>query len=380
MNNNILITFINAIDPTSGGVERVYHNLAPFFTKRGDKVYAIYKKRSEYDSQSVYTEVFWDDEDGESFEGYYRIIDNVISKHNINVVICPFPSYQLFGYLSCKSSLKVFFHVHNVPSTLMLSSPRAIPSFLKNTIVDRCIRRVRQIVRYESSFRQIERNGMKVVLLSEQFRDDMKKVWHFKDATITSIPNPFCIDMDFKIEKQKKEKVILYVGRLSEKQKRITLLLNIWKKIQDRTPDYRLDIVGGGPDQSMYEQMVIDMQLKRVTFYGFQNPEEYYKKSEIFCMTSYYEGFPMVLVEAMQYGCVPFAFNSFASLTDVIDDGENGIIIPSFDEDEYAERIVKFANMSDAQQLTFRRNAVEKSKTFSVENIGKKWLKLIDNY
>ena len=138
--------------------------------------------------------------------------------------------------------------------------------------------------------------------------------------------------------------------------------------------------MGGGSDQSMYEQMVIDMQLKRVTFYGFQNPEEYYKKSEIFCMTSYYEGFPMVFVEAMQYDCVPFAFNSFASLTDVIDDGENGIIIPPFDEDEYADRIVKFVNMSYAQQLTFRRNAIEKSKTFSVENIGKKWLKLIDNY
>ena len=97
-------------------------------------------------------------------------------------------------------------------------------------------------------------------------------------------------------------------------------------------------------------------------------------------MASNSEGFPMVLVEAMQYGCVPFAFNSFASLTDIIDDGENGMIIPPFDEDEYADRIVKFVNMSDAQQLKFRRNAVEKSKTFSVENIGKKWIEKIDNY
>lgn len=380
MNNNILITFVNAIDPASGGVERVYHNLAPFFTKRGDKVYAIYKKRSEYDCKSVYTDIYCDDNNDEAYSTYNQMIDRVVHERKINIIICPFSSYQLYSHISKFNKLKVFFHVHNVPSTLMLSSPRAIPSFLKNTIVDRCIRRVRQIVRYESSFRRIERNGMKVVLLSEQFRDDMKKVWHFKDTTITSIPNPFCIDMDFKIEKQKKEKVILYVGRLSEKQKRVTSLLKIWKKIQDRIPDYRLDIVGGGTDQSMYEQMVIDMQLKRVTFYGFQNPEEYYKKSVISCMTSNFEGFGMVLVEAMQYGCVPFAFNSFASLTDVIDDGENGIIIPTFNEDEYAERIVKFVNMSDAQKLTFRRNAIEKSKTFSVENIGKKWLKLIDNY
>lgn len=380
MNNNILITFVNAIDPTSGGVERVYHNLAPFFTKRGDKVYAIYKKRSEYDCKSVYTEVFWDDEDDDKFAKYIRLIDTVVAKYKINVVICPFVSWQLFGYLSKISDIKVFFHIHNIPSVYLLPTPKKFPKFLKDTILECFCKRLRQYIRFGRPFYRIRKRGMKIILLSEQFRNDMKKVWHFDDSTIVSIPNPFNIDTNFDVTTQKREKVILYVGRLSEKQKRITSLLNIWKKIQDRIPDYRLDIVGGGPDQSMYEQMVIDMQLNRVTFYGFQNPEEYYKKSVIFCMTSNYEGFGMVLVEAMQYGCVPFAFNSFASLTDVIDDGENGMIIPPFDEDEYAERIVKFVNMSDVQQLTFRRNAIEKSKTFSVENIGKMWIEIIDNY
>ena len=380
MNNRILITFLNAIDPTSGGVERVYHNLAPFFTRRGDKVYAIYKKRRKYDCKSVYTDAYCVENDNEAFTAYNQMIDNVVHERQINVIICPFPSHQLFNHLSRLANIKVFFHVHNVPSTLMLSTPRFLPESIKNMVIGDCFRRIRQIIRFETAFRRIEQNGMKVLLLSEQFREDMKNVWHFNDSTITAIPNPFCIDDSFDVEKQKKEKTILYVGRMSEKQKRVSSLLRIWHKVQNRITDYRLDIVGGGPDQPMFEAMAKELGLQRVKFYGFQQPEEFYKKSEIFCMTSNYEGFPMVLVEAMQYGCVPFAFNSFASLTDVIDDGVNGVMIPSFDEDKYAERIVSFVSMSEEKQMTYRNNAIAKCKTFSVENIGRKWLDMIDKY
>lgn len=55
----ILIPFLNAIDPTSGGVERVYHNLVPSFIKMGYEVYATYHIRSQYDKASVYTDVFY---------------------------------------------------------------------------------------------------------------------------------------------------------------------------------------------------------------------------------------------------------------------------------------------------------------------------------
>ena len=378
--NNILITFVNAIDPTSGGVERVYHNLAPFFTRRGDNVYAIYKKKAEYDCNSVYTDTYCVENDNDAYSAYNQMIDKVVQERKINVIICPFPSHQLFNHLSRLNNVKVFFHVHNVPSTLMLSTPRFLPESLKNTVIGDCVRRIRQIIRFEKAFRRIERNGMKVVLLSEQFREDMKKVWQFNESTITAVPNPFCIDDSFDVKKEKKDKVILYVGRMSEKQKRVSSLLRIWQKVQNRIPDYRLDIVGGGPDQPMFEAMAKELGLQRVKFYGFQQPEKFYKQSVMSCMTSNYEGFSMVLVEAMQYGCVPFAFNSFASLVDIIDNGVNGVILSPFDEDEYADRIVGFVNMPEEQQMTYRRNAIAKSKTFSVENIGRRWLDMIDNY
>ena len=71
---------------------------------------------------------------------------------------------------------------------------------------------------------------------------------------------------------------------------------------------------------------------------GLQIQQNTIKRAPILCMTSNYEGFPMVLVEAMQYGCVPFAFDSFPSLYDIINDGINGVIVPAFDEDSYAKK------------------------------------------
>lgn len=54
MARTILIIFPNALDPTSGGLERVYHNLTPFLRKNGYEVYATYSIKSEYDERSVY--------------------------------------------------------------------------------------------------------------------------------------------------------------------------------------------------------------------------------------------------------------------------------------------------------------------------------------
>lgn len=51
-----------------------------------------------------------------------------------------------------------------------------------------------------------------------------------------------------------------------------------------------MDIVGGGPDKEFFENKAKDMNLERINFYGFKNPDDYYKKSIISCMTSNYEG------------------------------------------------------------------------------------------
>lgn len=377
--NNILIPFANAIDPTSGGVERVYHNLTPFFTSHGYKVYAVYRIPSLYDKNSVYTEAFHVDAQISSSQ-YIETLEKIMRKNRIDTVIYPFVDYELYSYFSRLKNIKVFFHVHNVPSKLFRKSISAIPNFLKGTWIDKISSNIRKCVRFNSSFKRLNRNGMKVIVLSEGYKTELLNIYKFKSENVIALPNPFVIDNKFSLNLMEKEKMILYVGRINSSQKRFQSLLNIWKLLQDKLPQYRLEVVGGGTEQTFYEKMARKMCLKRITFHGFTNPIEYYKKATVLCMTSNYEGFSMVLVEAMQYGCVPFVFDSFLALHDIIDNCINGFIIPAFDEDLYAKKVISYLSQPIEKRSTMSANAIKRSQAFDVNVIGDKWIKLIEKY
>ena len=65
-------------------------------------------------------------------------------------------------------------------------------------------------------------------------------------------------------------------------------------------------------------------------FEGVQEPAPYYRKARILCLTSTHEGMPMVINEALSYGCVPVVFNSFHAAEDMLPDRETGRLIPPF--------------------------------------------------
>ena len=95
-------------------------------------------------------------------------------------------------------------------------------------------------------------------------------------------------------------------------------------------------------------------------------------------MTSVLEGFGLVLAEAMSYGVIPFAFNSYASLTDIIDHERNGIIIPPFKEKLYAEEFVELISNGNRMQ-SLQNEAIKKAEIFSADNIVQQWKKLLEN-
>ncbi len=93
-------------------------------------------------------------------------------------------------------------------------------------------------------------------------------------------------------------------------------------------------------------------------------------------MTSSFEGWPLTLIEAQQCGCVPLAFNSFASLKDIITSKNNGFIIPNNDIPMYIKQIKRL--MTDDQlRKSMANNAIESSKRFTINTIIKEWIKLM---
>ena len=128
----------------------------------------------------------------------------------------------------------------------------------------------------------------------------------------------------------------------------------------------------------MLENLAKSLNLKRVNFVGATNPEEYYKKGSIFCMTSSYESFGMVLTEAMQFGCVPILFNSYATASEIVSNNNDGFLITPFDLDEYSLKLIELMNNKQLRNK-MSDNAKSSVKKFSIENIGNLWIKLLNN-
>ena len=152
--------------------------------------------------------------------------------------------------------------------------------------------------------------------------------------------------------------------------------MKIWKQIESihSLGDWRLTIVGHGEEYEMYYKNFVKRNyLKRVQFAGAQSPEPYYRRASILPLTSSFEGWGLTLTEAQQFGVVPIAFYSYASLTDIITNGENGFIIPNNDLNAFTKRIVSLMENDDLRKI-MAYNAIKTSHRFSKEKICEDWM------
>lgn len=78
----------------------------------------------------------------------------------------------------------------------------------------------------------------------------------------------------------------------------------------------------------------------------------------------------------MQYGVIPIAFNSYLSVTDIIDDGVNGLLVDAMDVDKYVEALVSLAH-DEASRKRMGQAAIEKAKLFSIDSVVDKWEDLL---
>lgn len=188
-----------------------------------------------------------------------------------------------------------------------------------------------------------------------------------------TIPNPCTLSgCDVMPRKQKN---IVYVGRLS-REKNVPLLIRIWSKLEKRNPEWTLTIVGDGREMEKCLRTVDKYNLHNVMFTGRKaDPSLYYERASIFCMTSSFEGFGLVLVEAMANYTIPIAFNSYANVGDIIGDGVSGFLVDPFDENQYAERLQYLIDNEDICK-TMAEAAKKQSMKFLPETVAEKWEKL----
>ena len=113
-----------------------------------------------------------------------------------------------------------------------------------------------------------------------------------------------------------------------------------------------------------------------MTFAGTCSPLPYYEKASIFALTSVYEGWCLVLFEAMNFGVVPVSFESFASVSDIITDGKDGMIVKAFSVNEYVKTLEFLMNHPEMRN---RMSEAGRSKlqNYTKETMASLWNKLL---
>lgn len=193
--------------------------------------------------------------------------------------------------------------------------------------------------------------------------------------------NPVTLDStDFVYSFPKKQKEIIYLGRIDYNQKRVYRVIDTWAMLEKKFPDWKLTIVGDGVERKNVEKLVADYDLKHVSFEGFQQPKPYCERASILLLTSEYEGFPLVLAECMSFGVIPVVYDSYSAVRDIIDDGKDGVVIPyekdGYDADKAAGMLAQVMQ-NDSLRDMMAHAAIEKSKAYSVERIYQEWMRTL---
>lgn len=144
------------------------------------------------------------------------------------------------------------------------------------------------------------------------------------------------------IECNKEIKNLLYIGRLENKQKNITLLLD---SLNDLSFKWQLDIYGDGPDAEMLKQYAKDnvKEYQNIVWHGWsQNPWSEIKQADILLLTSNYEGFPMILLESLSRGVPCISANCPTGPEDIIKQNVNGFLFRTNDKQDLIGKLNLF--------------------------------------
>ena len=218
----------------------------------------------------------------------------------------------------------------------------------------------------------------KVILLTH--RDIELWQQHFgKTNNLVCIPNPAMLENIAVTNYNLREKIILTVGRLTY-QKGLDLLIEAWAKIETQLADWELIIVGSGEDEAFLKELASKrLNMNNLLFVpSTKDVERYYNAASLFCLSSRFEGLPMVLIEAQTFALPIVSFECDTGPSEIIVSGKNGLLCEALNIDQLAESILLCAqNKSMLEQ--FSSEALLSVKRFSKVNIINLWIKEIEN-
>ena len=212
----------------------------------------------------------------------------------------------------------------------------------------------------------------RLVVLTDRGKSDWPEL-----ANVTVIPDP--IPLQTEVVSQLKEKRVVTIGRYAY-QKGYDLLLHIWSEVEKKFPDWSLSIYGMG-NQSQYSQLMknLGIDAQRCLLNGPVNDvSKIYGESSVFVLSSRFEGFGLVLAEAMSCGVPVVSFDSPYGPSDIITDGVDGFLIKDWNEKAFADKVCLLIEEADLRQR-MGQAAIHSSQRFQPDRIILEWQKLFES-
>lgn len=199
---------------------------------------------------------------------------------------------------------------------------------------------------------------------------------HKSQITVIANSCPFPVQ---EYIKEENTKIVLAVGRLAH-IKGFDMLLEAWIQVNKAMPEWTLKIVGEGEDRAKLTSFIKENKLNdSVELVGnTDDVGQYYEQAEIFCLTSRFEGFGMVLIEALSFGLPIISFDCETGPAEVLE-GTDSILVPPNDISQLSSSLIELMS-NDEHRETISLRSKEKAEFYQPKNIIKQWEDLLESF
>lgn len=268
-----------------------------------------------------------------------------------------------------KPSVVIAFMIAVYAVTLLSLTGSNVPVIVSERIDPRKTTKLKNVLRYAV---------MPLIQHMVVQTEDIKTFFpSFIQKRTSIIYNPVTEAVFEKTANVSKKKRLINVGRLYD-QKNQRMLIDAFSKIRERFPEYELAIFGEGPLRDELQNFINEKGLNDSVKLMGKSTEivKELKASEVFCLSSDYEGMSNAMIEAV---CLelPVVTTDISGAKDVIVNGENGYIVNVNDAVGFANAVSEILSNEDLKKQ-MEKNNLSKAKLFKTDTIVDSWIELIN--
>lgn len=285
------------------------------------------------------------------------LLKKILNKNRIDYLIIQDKNYGYFSYLNFNKFFK---------TKIIFCDHSSFKYYFYNNIKNEVERR-----------KKYTKHADAVVVLTSDNVSLYKKIFKYSESKVYKIPN--FLDFDRKDNQyNSSSKIITAVGRL-HKQKRFDLLIKAFEKVTKEYPDWSLEIYGDGEEKDKLLVLIQNLNLEQRVFLkgNYKSMDEAYLNKSFLCASSEFEGFGIMILEALNYNLPVVTFDCLSGPSDMVDDNYNGYLVKPLDVDDFSQKIIQLIS-SEEHRIMFSKNSQKKAANFSKAAVIRKWYDLFE--